>query len=176
MASNPSVTASVRWRPFFLRPNHPAEGVAKAPDTPDNPRVGARMKSGGLAVGIDFTGLCDRYPNTLLAHCLLKYADEAGPAVQDKLSEILFRHYFTDGLYPDKTNLRKAAIEAGLADIEAAMKYVESAEAQQAVKAEAASFSRSGIRGVPFFFVNGQRAFSGAQPPEQFCKFFDSLL
>ena len=135
------------------------------------------MKSGGLAVGIDFTGLCDRYPNTLLAHCLLKYADdEAGAAVQDKLSEILFRHYFTDGLYPDETNLRKAAAEAGLADIEAAMKYVGSDEAQQAVKAEAAGFSRSGIHGVPFFIINGQPAFSGAQPPEQFCKVLDSLL
>ena len=76
-----------------------------------------------MAVGIDFTGLCDRYPNTLLAHCLLKYTEEDA-AVQDKLSEILFRHYFTDGLYPDGANLRKAAVEAGIADVEAAMSFV----------------------------------------------------
>ena len=175
MAEKPDTTASVQWRPFFLRPNHPAEGVAKAPDTPDNPRVGARMKSAGLAVGINFTGLCDRYPNTLLAHCLLKFA-EADATVQDKLSEILFRHYFTDGLYPDATNLRKAAVEAGVADPDAAMAFVASLEAQQAVKAEAAGYSRSGISGVPYFFVNGQPAFSGAQPPEAFRKIFDSLL
>lgn len=28
----------VRWEPFLLRPNIPSEGVAKAPETPNNPR------------------------------------------------------------------------------------------------------------------------------------------
>ena len=90
--------------------------------------------------------------------------------------KILCRHYFTDGLYPDEQNLRKAAVEAGVADVEAAMSFVGSAKAQQAVKAEAAGYSRSGIGGVPFFIVNGEPAFSGAQPPETFRKLFDTLL
>jgi len=125
-----------------------------------------------MAVGIDFTGLCDRSPNTLRAHCLLKFA-EADSTLQNKLSEIIFRQYFTDGLYPDASNLRKAAVEAGVADVDAAMNFVESSEAQQVVKAEAAEFSKSGISGVPFFIVNGKPAFSGAHPPEQFRRVFD---
>ena len=52
---------------YQLRPNHPPEGVLKAPDTPDNPRVGQRMREMGEANGIKFTGKCDRSPNTLLA-------------------------------------------------------------------------------------------------------------
>lgn len=133
------------------------------------------MKSAGIAVGIDFTGRCDRSPNTLRAHCLLKFT-ETDPALQNKLSEVLFRQYFTDGLYPDEANLRNAAVEAGVADVEAAMSFVASLEAQQAVTAEAAAFSRSGISGVPFFIVNGEPAFSGAHPPEQFRKIFDKFI
>lgn len=133
------------------------------------------MKAAGMSVGIDFTGLCDRSPNTLLAHCLLKFT-ETDAALQNKLSEILFRQYFTDGLYPDETNLRKAAIEAGIPDVNAAMQFVTSKESQQAVKVEAADFSRSGISGVPFFIINGKPAFSGAHPPEQFRAIFDQYV
>jgi predicted DsbA family dithiol-disulfide isomerase len=32
------------------------------------------MKSAGQSVGIDFTGLTG-YPNTLMAHCLLKFVE-----------------------------------------------------------------------------------------------------
>ena len=48
------------------------------------------------------------------AHTLLAFAErDAGREAQNKLQEILFRHYFTDGRYPDETNLRAAAVEAG---------------------------------------------------------------
>ena len=56
----PSYTFDVSWEPYFLRPNMPREGIEKAPNTPDNPRVGVRMKQAGESVGINFTGKCDR--------------------------------------------------------------------------------------------------------------------
>lgn len=62
---------TINWVPYQLRPQHPPEGVAKPPDTPDNPRVGQRMKAMGAADGINFTGKCDRSPNTLLSHVLM---------------------------------------------------------------------------------------------------------
>ena len=52
---------SVGWKPFFLRPNMPPGGVEKGPGN----RVGDRLKQAGAQVGIDFTGLTDRYPNTV---------------------------------------------------------------------------------------------------------------
>ena len=58
------------------------------------------------------------------AHTLLAFAErDAGRETQNKLQEILFRHYFTDGRYPDEANLRAAAAEAGL-DPERAMAAV----------------------------------------------------
>ena len=55
-------------------------------------RVNPRLKSAGQAVGIDFTGKCDRYPNTLRAHALLEYASELdGGQKQNDLAEVMFQ-------------------------------------------------------------------------------------
>ena len=67
-----------------------------------------------------WTSFTDRHK----AHTLLAFAErDAGREAQNKLQEILFRHYFTDGRYPDEANLRAAAVEAGL-DPERAMAAV----------------------------------------------------
>jgi hypothetical protein len=63
----------VRWLPFFLRKGVPEEGIPKPLDTPDNPRVPPRLRAAGQAVGLNFTGKCDRAPNTLKAHVLLSF-------------------------------------------------------------------------------------------------------
>jgi predicted DsbA family dithiol-disulfide isomerase len=92
MSRRPDVDFEVRWHPFLLRPAHPLEGVLKSPDTPDNPRVGARMKAAGAAVGIDFTGACDRAPNTVMSHCLLAYCEQQkGAKAQNELQELVFK-------------------------------------------------------------------------------------
>lgn len=120
------------------------------------------MRTAGEAVGIDFTGKTDRAPNTVGAHTLLK--TQEGHHLQNKLQEILFRHYFTDGLYPNPQNLRRAAEEAGVDDVDGVMALIESDDARKAVQAEAADYSRRGVSGVPFFIFNGKPQFSGAQP------------
>ena len=48
----PDLAVQVEWKPFQLRPNMPEEGQPKAPDTPSNPRVGARLKQVGAASGV----------------------------------------------------------------------------------------------------------------------------
>ena len=48
----PDLDIVVEWKPFFLKPYTPIEGTPKAPDTPQNPRVGAVMKAAGQAVVI----------------------------------------------------------------------------------------------------------------------------
>ena len=78
----PALTVAVIWRPFLLRPNEPLEGTPKAPNTPDNPRVGVQLKAAGAAAGIDFTGKTDRAPNTLLAHSLLSHVLDTEPQKQ----------------------------------------------------------------------------------------------
>merc|ERR1712023_328041 len=83
-----------------------------------------RLRAVGQAVGIDFTGACDRAPNSIEAHALMAFAAEVAPEKQNTLQEVLFRHYFTDGLYPAGENLAAAATEAGL-DGKAALAYAQ---------------------------------------------------
>jgi len=160
---------NVNWKPFLLRPGMPEEGKPKGGDP--SSRVPPRLKQAGASVGIDFSGLTDRYPNSVKAHTLLSYAERAENSKQNHLQEILFRHYFTDGRYPDEENLQLAAQEAGL-DVQAAMAAVTDSNQHDKVRKEAEHYSQSGITGVPFFFINGQPMGSGAQPPQAFIDAF----
>ena len=91
-------TVNIRWHPFFLGGT---SSLAQYPNGKPKNSVGsgnvsARLKAAGSNVGIDFTGLTDRYPNSVLAHSLLSYVlDKDGALIQNKLSEVVFRHYFT---------------------------------------------------------------------------------
>jgi len=138
------------------------------PGGPGRHQVGDRLRQGGESAGIDFTGLCPRAPNTVKAHALLTHTLEtSGAAKQDQLQEVLFRHYFTDGKFPDVANLVAAAEEVGLSGSEART-VLEDGRYESRVKTEAGQNSSSGISGVPYFFFNGKAAFSGAQPPASF--------
>ena len=55
------------------------------------PRVPSQLKNAGAKVGIDFTGACDRVPNTIAAHILLGLAGEISHQVQNNLQEQLFK-------------------------------------------------------------------------------------
>jgi predicted DsbA family dithiol-disulfide isomerase len=168
---------SVSWKPFFLRPNIPKDGQAKDPNTPPERRASQRLKTAGAKVGIDFTGLTDRYPNSTTMHTLMAYAlEHDGAEVQNALAEITFRHYFTDGRYPNEENLRAAAAEAGVKDLDAAMSYANNATNQAVVANEARFYSSQGVSGVPFFLLNGKPVASGAQPPSHFKNLLERAL
>jgi len=138
--------------------------------------VGRRLKSAGEAVGIDFTGKTDRSPNTLVAHALLDYAlEKGGPKKQNEVQEALFRAYFTEGVYPDVENMKSVGLSCGLDE-----KEVEDALTNETVLKKVRREVHKNYNivdgGVPFFVVNGQRIFSGAQNPDRFHQVFDMLL
>lgn len=161
----------VQWKPFQLRSNIPEEGFPK-PGGPGPHQVNARLKEVGQRANINFTGMCDRFPNTEKAHELMTWALEtAGPKVQDQLSEVLFRHYFTDGRYPDTDNLTSAAVEVGLPEA-AAREMLTTRSFRTKVQGEFAEAQSQRITGVPHFFVNGQSMGSGAQQPEAYIAAF----
>jgi len=180
MTGRPASDFVISWLPYQLRPQTPQEGIEKPADTPGNPRVGSRLREAGLSVGIDFTGKTDRAPNTLKAHTLLKFAlleqsktEPAGPhGIQNRLSEVLFQQYFTDGIFVgDDSALKAAASQVGL-DAEAAMAFINNDENLQSVAKEVReNGALRSVNGVPTFFINGRPAFSGAQPPERFLSF-----
>jgi len=166
----------VKWSPFVLRPEMPVAGYPKDPLVPrpggGNSRVNPRMHAAGKQVGIEFTGKCDRYPNTVLAHVLLEFAlEEGGAALQDELMEGLFKSYFTDGLYPDAETLVSLASRVGL-DPKKVLAALNDDARHTATKIKAAAWSRAGVSGVPFFIIDGEPAFSGAQDVNTFVAAF----
>lgn len=103
---------------------------------------------------------------------MMKQPDNAG--LQHKLAEVLFRQYFTDGLFVgDSAVLQAAAEEVGL-DVEKATAFMEDDGNQSAVFDEAAAYRQRGVSGVPTFWFDGVRGFSGGQPPARFLHFLQA--
>ena len=153
-----------------MRPDAPfPDGVDSPPRMYLDPSYVSRVQEAGATVGLDYTHLCRRVPNTLLSHTLISWAGEASPAKQSAVAEIVFRQYHTEGRYPDEANLVSAGVEAGL-DADAARAALTSTERQEATVAEVQRNARVG--GVPHMVINGQggngpngqASIHGAQP------------
>lgn len=150
--------------------------MQKPPNTPDNPRVGRRLKTAGEAVRINFTGLTDRSPNTLVSHALLEYAlEKHGREKQNEVQEALFQGYFTDGVYPDLSNVASIGVKCGL-DGEEVERALKDEGLLKTVRDKVQQNYGEVDGGVPTFIINGRRAFSGAQDPEIFHQVFDTVL
>ena len=169
--TEPALGARVRWHPFQLNPDMPADGMprtayleAKFGGRDRANEIYARVRQVGEQVGIPFAfDRIERQPNTLDAHRLIAWAQGRGDA--DALVERLFRDYFVEGRFVgDRKVLLAAAIAAGLPEDEArALLAAETLRAKD--EAEAREAQEAGITGVPFFIFNGRTAVSGAHDP-----------
>jgi predicted DsbA family dithiol-disulfide isomerase len=182
------VDVAITWKPFLLRPNLPMEGTPKS-GTPAS-RVGTNLRLAGESVGINFTGLTDRTPNTTLFHATMKYLQEAvhlDSKTATNFHEAVFEGYFTLGVYPNEEGLLKAAAVVDKSSLknknddgEDVFGHVEHLYASEQneilqrllreVAEEALDASRAGVSGVPTFAFNGHTAFSGAQPVDNFVR------
>lgn len=107
-----------------------------------------------------------RHTRTLKAHEALHHAKLAGKQLE--LVERLFRAYFEEGAHLGRPEvLADLAADVGL-DRDAIRRALESDTHADAVQADIAQATAYGIRGVPFFVIDGQYAISGAQNPETF--------
>lgn len=105
-----------------------------------------------------------RRGNTFDAHRLLHLAKDRD--LQEVLKERLDRATFAEGLpVSDHEALTAVAVEAGL-DREEVRATLASDRYADAVRADEAHARSLGIRGVPFFVMNGTHGVSGAQSPE----------
>lgn len=161
----------VSWEPFLLRPNIPEGGIEKPPNMKGAPK--GPLKDAGLAVGINFTGKVDRAPYTVPVHALMEYAlEKHGWQKQNELAEVIFQAYFTDGIYPGDDNLVSLAEKIGIA--KAAAQAVISDKAKlDAARDKALEYSNKGVSGVPYFYMNSQKVFSGAQEVSVFIRMFE---
>jgi predicted DsbA family dithiol-disulfide isomerase len=160
------------WRPFQLNPTMPLEGMDRT--TYLKTKFGSletfgimkeQLLAAGAEEGIPFAfEKIQRTPNTFAAHRLVWYAAEHGQ--QDEVVEALFRSYFVEGKnIGDLKTLAHGAAEAGL-DRTEIEEFLAGEKGVIEVKDEEAVGRQLGIRGVPYFVLNGRVAISGAQPPD----------
>ena len=168
-------SAQAAWRPFQLNPTMPKEGMERTAYL--EAKFGSldafrQMEEHVLAAGAEshitfaFEKIA-RTPNTFSAHRLIWFAAQEGR--QDAVVDSLFQGYFEEGVdIGSLSALAQLAQRAGL-DAE---QFLQSEGGTAEVKAEEAAGHRLGIRGVPYFVLNGTYALSGAQPPDRFVAAF----
>jgi predicted DsbA family dithiol-disulfide isomerase len=166
-------TAQLRWHPFQLNPDIPAEGTSRKQYLEDKfggpqraseiyERVRAAGQGAGLELNIDGITL---QPNTLAAHALIAFAQQAGGVAGSDMKERLLKAYFVDNRFIGSADvLADIAREAGL-DPQSAKAFVTDPLELQAVAQADAQARGMGINGVPFFIFNQKLSISGAQDP-----------
>jgi predicted DsbA family dithiol-disulfide isomerase len=172
LALKPDIPVEVRFRPYFLNPWVPREGMSRddyltakfgSPERYQGiaGRVAATARAEGLVYASD---KMQRQPNTLDSHRLILWADAIGKAAQMK--QRLMDLYFTEGGdLSDPEVLVRAAADVGLDAGEIRKRLASDADVA-AVEKAAANAKDAGIDGVPTYILSGVAALSGAQPPE----------
>jgi predicted DsbA family dithiol-disulfide isomerase len=168
----------IRWRPFQLNPEMPAEGVVRAAyraqkfgSEARGRELDANVAEAGRGVGLGFRhDLMQRTPNTVAAHRVIRMAEVAG--VQHAVAEALFQGYFQDGRdIGDHAALAELAGTAGLAP-EAVAAMLASEDHRAEVLAEDGAARQGGINGVPSFLMDRHLLFSGAMPADRMADAF----
>ena len=160
------LTFNVRFRPFQLNPEMPAEGVDRREYR--SAKFGSLEKSQELdrrVAGLAFRhDLMARTPNTLEAHRLIRLAGADGR--QRAVAEAIFQAYFQEGRdIGDAATLAGLGAAAGMS-AESLAAFSAGDAGRHEVLAEDEGYRRAGISGVPSFVLDRHLLFSGAMPPE----------
>lgn len=168
------VDVEVHWRPFQLDPALPREG--KDRDTYLAEKFGGIERARELYRNIEETGAGEGIPfrfdtiavspNTLDAHRLIRWAQNAGEGVQARVVERLFELFFLEGAnIADHSVLIEVAREAGMDTAIVASLLAGDAD-REAVQQEIATAQQMGVTGVPCFILDNKYAVMGAQDAE----------
>jgi predicted DsbA family dithiol-disulfide isomerase len=172
IASRPDIPVAVRFRPYFLNPWVPREGISRTDYlttkfgsveryNQNAQRIVAVAASEGLTYA---PGLIKRQPNTLDCHRLILWAQSIGKAAEMK--QQLMNSYFTDGAdLSDREVLVQIAAGVGM-DADKTREMLASDADVERIESMANSAKESGIDGVPTFILGGVAAVTGAQSPE----------
>ena len=167
------VPLEVHWRPFFLNPWVPREGIsreeyltAKFGSVEAYKGIAGRVVAAADEEGLTYRpDLVKRQPNMIDCHRLIHWAEAKGKAAEMK--QRLMELYFRDG--GDLTDINvlvQAAAECGL-DAEETRRRHATDEDVALISAQAEEAANKGISGVPTYVFAQKYAVSGAQPPEQ---------
>ena len=172
IALRPDIPVEVRFRPYFLNPWIPREGMSRTEylttkfGSPERYRdIARRVAQAAAAEGLTYAlDSIKRQPNTLDCHRLILWAGEIGNAA--RMKQRLMDLYFTEGGdLTDRDVLVEAAADCGL-DADLVRKRLAADDDVTRVEREANSAKEAGIDGVPCFIFAGLVAVAGAQAPE----------
>lgn len=126
------------------------------------------------SVGLEYDFDSLQHTNTGKAHQLLHLAKAHG--VQREAKERLLRAYFVEGRHVGRPeSLAELAAEIGL-DAEEVARSLDADEHLPAVRADEQRARELGIRGVPFYVIDGRYAVSGARQPETFLEVLERVV
>jgi predicted DsbA family dithiol-disulfide isomerase len=166
------VPVEVNWRPFFLNPWVPREGISredylttKFGSVEAYKGIAGRVVAAAEQEGLSYRPeLVARQPNTIDCHRLIHWAEAAGKS--GEMKQRLMELYFRDG--GDLTDfdvLVQAAVDCGL-DADEVRRKLASDEDVALVSGNAQEAADKGISGVPTYVFAQKYAVSGAQDPQ----------
>ena len=171
LALRPEIPVEVRWRPYFLNPWIPREGIdrktyleTKFGSVERYEAIARRVAAAAAAEGLTYRlDKIARQPNTLDCHRLILWSGNAtDPA---RMKQRLMELYFAEGAdLTDRDVLVGAAIDCGM-DGDLVRQLLASDADVDRIEQEASTAKDAGIDGVPCFIFGNVLAVSGAQEP-----------
>lgn len=169
------IPVDVEYHSFELSPGTPAEypgshheflAAHLGVSLEQAAAMGERVTALAAAVGLRYDYERLQTTNTVLAHQLVHYAKARGR--QAEMKEHLMSAYFEHGRHVGRIpELAALAAEIGL-DRDDVVRSLTAGEYRDAVRADVALAGELGIRGVPFFVLDGKYGVSGAQESATF--------
>ena len=168
----PDIPVDINWRPYFLNPWIPREGIDRLTyletkfGSPERyaviaERVAAAAAMEGLSYASD---KISRQPNTLDCHRLILWSRSATDP--GNMKQRLMELYFSEGGdLTDPKTLIQAAIDCGM-DGDLVRRLLASDADVDRVETDANAAREAGIDGVPCFIFGGSVIVTGAQSPE----------
>ena len=168
----PNISVEVTWRPYFLNPWIPREGIdrqtyleTKFGSVERYAVIAERVVAAAAMEGLVYApDKVSRQPNTLDCHRLILWSRSAtGPGhMKQRLMEL----YFAEGAdLSDPKTLIRAAAQCGM-DGDLVRRLLASDADVDRIESEANSAKEAGIDGVPCFIFGGSIIVTGAQSPE----------
>jgi predicted DsbA family dithiol-disulfide isomerase len=172
IALKPDIQTSINWRPYFLNPWIPREGIdrqtylkTKFGSAERYSVIAERVAAAAAMEGLRYApDKISRQPNTLDCHRLILWSRSViDPAcIKQRLMEL----YFAEGAdLTDAKVLVQAAADCGMDG--GLIRQLLSGKADvDHVEAESTSAREAGVDGVPCFIFGGRVIVTGAQSPE----------
>ena len=171
IALKPDIPVEVRFRPYFLNPWVPREGISREEylttkfGSPERYRgIAQRVAQAAAAEGLTYAldGI-KRQPNTLDCHRLILWAGEIGNAAHEAAADGPLFHRGRRSHRPRGAGQGRGRLRARR---RSRARRLASDDDVERVEREANSAKEAGIDGVPCFIFGGLTAVQGAQAPE----------